>query len=68
MSKESYLQIIKTKDQRTQKAVAEYVALGELDRIVKTSEERNIWESWWQEFVTGDQWLPAIMFIKTHGI
>lgn len=68
MSKESYIQIIKTQPQRTQDAVAEYVTLGELDRLVNTPEEREIWESWWQEFVNGSQWLPAIMFIKSHGI
>ena len=68
MSYPKYVQIISTKDKRTQSAVSEYVALGQLDRTVKTKEDREAWENLWQEFVHSDKWTLAITFITKYGI
>ena len=68
MSYQKLVQIIKTKDKKTQEAVSEYVALAQLDRVVKTPEDRITWEQWWHEFLNSDKWILAISFIQEHGI
>lgn len=68
MSKQSYIQIIKTKDKKTQSAVSEYVALAELDQTIKTKEDREAWELLWKEFLNSNKWFYAITFIHEYGV
>jgi len=68
VSKNSYLQIISTKDKKTQTAVSEYIALAELNRSVETQADRDAWETLWQEFLHSEKWTLAIAFINKYGI
>lgn len=64
----STFQLLRLQDENTQKAVSEYITLAELDRSIKTKEDRQAWEQLWQEFLNSSMWIHAIMFIQKHGI
>ena len=68
MSKTATFQILRTQDEKTQKAVSEYITLGELDRNITTQADREAWEALWKEFLSSQKWLYAITFIQRHGI
>lgn len=68
MSSMKYFQILRGKDQRTQEAVLDYIALGELDREIKTSQDREAWKSLWKEFVNSPKWIKALVFIHQYGV
>lgn len=68
MSKQTYIQIIKTKDKKTQSAVSEYIALSELNQTVKTKEDREAWEMLWKEFLNSNKWIYAITFVQKYGV
>lgn len=68
MSKTATFQVLSLQDEKTQKAVSEYVTLGELDRTITTKEDREAWEELWKEFLNSKNWLYAILFIRKYGV
>lgn len=68
MSKSTTFQLLRLQDENTQKAVSEYIALGELDRTISTKEDRDAWEDLWKEFYNSPKWLYTIIYIRKYGI